>query len=77
MGLIRYVEQRGCTHLRLVADEQVVLHGVGNVTDEELQGAALGDPGEPHARPCGGATRLVLPGLQHAALMKYRYIIET
>lgn len=51
------------THLRLVADQQIILHGVRNVAEGELQGAALGDSGKAHICPRGMAARLVLPGL--------------
>lgn len=39
------------TDLRLVANEQVVFHGVWDVTDVELQGATLRYAGEPDTRP--------------------------
>lgn len=60
------------TDLCLIADKQLVLHGVGDVSDEELQGAALRYPGKSTARPRSGATRLVLPGLGCTALRIYK-----
>lgn len=54
--------------MRLKADEEVVLHGVGDVVDGELQAAALWDLGKPSASPGGRAPRLVLPLLHTAAL---------
>lgn len=52
------------THLGLVADEQVVLHGIGDIVDVELQGPTFRYPSEPESGPGGGATRLVLPDIQ-------------
>lgn len=62
------------TDLCLVANKQVIFHGVWYVTDDKLQGATLRNPGKPSARPGGGATGLMLPALHPTALRIYRYL---
>lgn len=64
------------TDLWLVAHKQIIFHRVWYVTDEELQGATLRNPGKPSARPGGRATRLVLPALHPTTLRIYGCILK-
>ena len=66
------VSRRVLTHLGLVADEDVVLHGVGDVVDGELQERPLGHVDEPHARPGGAAVLGVWPLDHRHSLERWR-----
>lgn len=55
-------------HLRLVANEQVVVHGVRDIVDVELQVLPLRHVDEAHARPGGAAIQRVGPGHQRHPL---------
>lgn len=57
----------GC-HLRLVANEQVVVHGVRDVVNVELQVRPLRHVDKAHARPGGAAVQRVGPGHQRHPL---------
>lgn len=55
-------------YLRLIADEQIIFHGVGNVANTELQCSTFRYPGKPKTCPHSRSARLMLPDVHHTAL---------